>query len=315
MNRDQPTDLACQLPLYRPLQPDIRSQSIQIPLSAGLTCPGYVLSRTDLTPFRCPGGSVLYLHGIQSHPGWFIGSAQAIARSGLTVVMLTRRGSGSSDLPRGHARSAGVLLADLDFAVDWLAGENQQGPCRGLGVSWGGKWLAAWAASRREVPLASLTLAAPGICARRGPSGWTKLRIAAALLTGRSRTRFAFGLDDPHLFTENPEMIDAMTADTLKLTDATARFLFASRQMDRALFKAPAGAIDLPVSLVLSAQDRIIDNDATRQELLRLVSGPERLTVHELPGQHTLEFEPDAQNYYRVLVESLPPQITRTLSG
>ena len=49
---------------------------------------------------------VLYLHGIQSHPGWFVGLAAALSARGHPVYLVTRRGSGRNRLARGHAASA-----------------------------------------------------------------------------------------------------------------------------------------------------------------------------------------------------------------
>ncbi len=48
--------------------------------------------------------AVVYLHGIQSHPGWFVGSAAALAARGHPVFQPTRRGSGDNRLDRGPSR-------------------------------------------------------------------------------------------------------------------------------------------------------------------------------------------------------------------
>ncbi len=48
---------------------------------------------------------ILYIHGIQSHPGWFFGSAMQMAANGSEVYQVTRRGSGGNVRAKGHARS------------------------------------------------------------------------------------------------------------------------------------------------------------------------------------------------------------------
>ena len=65
---------------------------------------------------------ILYLHGIQSHGGWFEGSASRLAQAGLAVLLPDRRGSGRNQIARGHTPSAGRLLADVCELADVLQG-------------------------------------------------------------------------------------------------------------------------------------------------------------------------------------------------
>ena len=70
---------------------------------------------------------MLYLHGIQSHGGWFEGSACYLAEKGLHVLLPDRRGSGLNEAERGHARSAGRLLQDVVETMAWLKGKTGTG--------------------------------------------------------------------------------------------------------------------------------------------------------------------------------------------
>jgi len=249
---------------------------------------------------RCP---VLYLHGIQSHPGWFAGSGAALAEAGFPVFQVVRRGSADNRRDRGHARSASQLLADVRTAHKFALERTGAARAHLLGVSWGGKLAAAAAVQHRDArDLASLTLIAPGICAKVGLSVWRQLAVGLSLLPF-PKARFDIPLGEAERFTDNEPMRAYLRSDPLALHRATARFLFASRQLDRLLREADRGSIGAATALVLASRDRIIDNAATQEELDRLTGG--QCTVHELPAAHVLEFEPDPRPFYDLLIAAL----------
>ena len=234
---------------------------------------------------------VLYVHGIQSHPGWFVKSASALADDGHDVYQVTRRGSGDNLAGRGQAQSAGQLLDDLERAGRFALERSAATSLHLMGVSWGGKLCACYAVdARRSVDIASLTLLAPGIVPRVDVPATTKLSIALALLVCPHR-RFDIPLSDPELFTDNPAMRQYLASDPCRLHRATARFLYASRQLDIRLRRAARGALAMPTTLILAASDKIVDNQPTLAAIERLCR--EKISVRTLPGAHTLEFEPD----------------------
>ncbi|MFP4105293.1 MAG: alpha/beta fold hydrolase [Phycisphaerae bacterium] len=247
---------------------------------------------------------VLHLHGIQSHPGWFVGSCSHLAGRGYSVYQLTRRGSGNNRRGRGHADSPDQLLDDLQHIVEAVLAETDAEKLHLVGVSWGGKWAAAWLTARAEAQskIASLTLSAPGISPLVDVSTGTKLRIAGSLLVA-SRKRFPLPLDDPKLFTDNPPMRDFIAEDPLALHEATARFLYVSRKMDEMIGRASEGQLQLPTSLILAETDPIIDNGQVEQVVRRLSADEPQVVT--LPGCHTLDFEPDPSEYYRTLTDCL----------
>ena len=246
---------------------------------------------------------VLYVHGIQSHPGWFYGSAMILAEAGHTVFQVTRRGSGDNTTARGHARSMGVLLEDMKTVCDFVLDEADAKQLHLLGVSWGGKLATAFAAgpSATDV-IASLTLVAPGIKTPLDVSFTTKLLIAASLLVW-PRWRFAIPLNDVELFTDNDEMRDYLREDPYRLHKATAKLLYVSRTLDRKLARTPPDSLTIPTTLILAGRDRIIDNAATEQFVKHLSSN--QLRTVELDGAHTLEFEPDPAPLYRAIIEAV----------
>jgi len=246
-----------------------------------------------------PHPPVLYVHGIQSHPGWFAGSAAALADEGYEVYQVTRRGSGDNEVDRGHADSADQLLDDVEAACRFVLARGGARRLHLVGVSWGGKLLAAFAAGRTPQPrIASLTLLTPGIVPRVDVATGTKLAVAVCLAVAPRRL-FDIPLNDVGLFTDNEAMRRYLRDDPLSLHRATARFLCASRRLDGIIRRAPAGAISAPTTLVLASRDRIIRNAPTRAIVDRLTAG--KAVVAELQGAHTLEFESDPGPLYRTL--------------
>ncbi len=245
---------------------------------------------------------VLYLHGIQSHPGWFFGSAARLARNGHEVFQVTRRGSGANQVDRGHARSTGQLLTDVRTAVRFVLEKTGSQRLSLAGVSWGGKLAAAYCAAPENTgQIASLTLVAPGIVSRVDVSPAIKLKIAACLLA-RPRAKFAIPLDEPELFTDNPPMQEFLRTDPLALHRATARFMYVSRRLDRLIARAKKGSLEMPVTLILSRDDKIIDSDAVRTVVMRLTN--ERAEVISLDGRHTLEFQQDPSEFNQALIDA-----------
>jgi len=246
---------------------------------------------------------VLMLHGIQSHPGWFVGSADAMAAAGHAVFQFQRRGSGTNPPPRGHARSPRQLLADLDTAVRHVREATGSDRLHLVGISWGGKYAACYALDpARAARLRSLTLVAPGFLPRVDVSLAKKIAIGVCAAVAPT-ARFAIPLNDPALFTDNPAMRQYLRDDPHRLMRATAGFLLTSRRMDRAIGRAPAGGLALPVHLLLARRDRIIHNTETKALLARLAGGS--LQTVELDGAHTLEFEPDFTPLCRTVTEAL----------
>jgi alpha-beta hydrolase superfamily lysophospholipase len=254
-------------------------------------------------PNQPKGKPVLVLHGIESHPLWFVGSADCLAAAGHDVYQLQRRGSGAAAEDRGHADSPAQLLADLDAAATYILTQTRADALHLLAISWGGKLAAAYALdAAHAAKLADLTLVAPGLAPRVDLTWQAKLRIALCALVA-PRRGFPVPLEDPALFTDTPDRQAYIREDPYRLQTVTARFLLTSWLLDRRLAGAAAGALNLPVRLILADRDRIIDNARTQAALARLAG--ENLHVHELCSAHTLEFEPDPQPFLELLVDAL----------
>lgn len=255
---------------------------------------GYTASARLWQPVS-PRGALLYLHGIQSHGLWFEASAQRLAEAGVMVLLPDRRGSGRNAVDRGHTPSSTRLIRDVAECLDELHVRSGRDRFHVLGVSWGGKLaLAAYPHMRQRV--ASLTLVAPGLFPKVDIPLAEKIRVGWSALAS-AEARFDIPLQQVDLFTENPSRQTFIRDDELVLRQATAKFLIASRKLDRQALAVAGEPEGPPIALFLAGQDRIIDNDRTRAFVRGLPWSCREIFEYE-HAHHTLDFEADPQRFF-----------------
>jgi alpha-beta hydrolase superfamily lysophospholipase len=244
---------------------------------------GYLWHSRRWDPAGPVRGSVVGLHGIQSHGGWYLHSGGRLAEAGYVVAFPDRRGCGENPADRGDA--PGGFRRMLDDIGEFLP--TLPRPRFVMGISWGGKL--AVALQRRHHGLTDgLILVAPGFCPRVRPPLGQRLRVLLARLFAPTR-QFPIPLNEPDLFTANPERQQFIADDPLALRTATARLMTESVRLDVYL-RFAAKHVTVPVLLLLAERDRIIDNAVTRRFVGRFSSVD--VSVIEYPGaHHTLEFE------------------------
>lgn len=263
-----------------------------LPLARDFPCSdGHVISTYEYLPaaeVQASGSTVIFLHGIQSHAGWYSGSCGELASRGHRVLFVNRRGSGIDPVHRGDTPGWRRLILDIQ---EFLMDDQKLHPGGGLrvlaGISWGGK-IAAALASRCPDLLDGVALLCPGLAPKVGLPLLQRLKIGFTRLF-RPQQPFPIPLDDPALFTGSQEWRSWLAQDSLSLKQATARFLVESVRLDIWL-KWQCRGWKLPTLLLLAGQERIIDNERTKQQVQGLCEGP--LTIHHYPeAHHTLEFE------------------------
>ncbi len=253
-----------------------------------------------------PGRAAVYLHGIQSHSGWFVRSCDFLRQAGLTVLAAERRGSGMNQQDRGHCESAEQLVEDLNRVVEWLRQRTGAEQVDVVAVSWSGK-LALVYAERFAAKVRSVVLVAPGLCPRIDISLREKISVGVSGVINPHKL-YSIPLTEPTLFTANPVMQEYLAGDKLMLKEATASFFLASKKLDF-LARQAVGRISAPVYLFLAGQDRIVDNEATVRYLQPVLTarGQPSYTIYPA-AHHTLDFEPDPQSYFRDLARILLPE-------
>jgi alpha-beta hydrolase superfamily lysophospholipase len=252
---------------------------------------------------REPRGSLVFLHGIQSHAGWYGWSRRKLAEAGWHLVMPDRRGSGRNETERGHAPSAARLIGD----VAELTEAHARRPTVLIAVSWGAKLGTILAAERPDL-FDGLALLYPGLRTQLTIPLAKRWAIRAAVDGGLDRLRVRLPLDDPALFTDQPAARRRIAADPLAVRKVTLAFLSATLELDRRL-PVLLPRLTLPTLMMLAGRDRIVDNRRTRQ-LFDTIPASEKV-LHEFgQARHTFEFEPDREEILAVLLawlETLPP--------
>ena len=253
-----------------------------------------------------PIGYVVALHGIQSHSGWYDYSSERLCEAGYDVRFIDRRGAGLNQQSRGDAVHEQRLVNDVvQFLGDVRHQRNQIAPTSPvilLAVSWGSK-LAAVIAGKRPELLDVLVLLYPGICALIGPTWFQKLQLALAKKVGIRRKLVPVPLDDATLFTGEAKWQQFIREDSLGLKQVTISFLLADRELSRLSLKM-RDRIRCPVLLMLAGNDCIIDNVATKQYYECLAS-THRTLIEYPEAQHTLEFEPNRDQFVSDLLKWL----------
>jgi acylglycerol lipase len=211
----------------------------------------------------------LYLHGIESHAGWFRDAAERLKLAGFPVYCFDRRGSGLNRENRGHL--SGHVPRGVDLLDDlhaWIRHLRAVHPTHSLfltGLSWGGKYALAYDLLHPGM-IEGLVLITPGIKPKIGLRFGQKLAVLRdAILSPHRQHRVPI---QPEMFTNTPKHLDFIRNDPLRLHTVSARFLWQSRRMDRLLERSD-GSSHAPVLLFLAGKDRIIDNDATRRFFAR----------------------------------------------
>ncbi len=263
-----------------------------------ITLPDGYEAYARLYPAATCRGAVLYFHGIQSHCGWYDASAKRMQAAGFTVLVPDRRGSGRNTLDRGHADSVQQLLDDGLACADHLRDITQHPRVHLAGISWGGKLVAALHATRPETT-ASLCMITPGIFPLVGVSKTEMFRIGMSMVSAPHK-HYDIPLNDPTMFTAVPEWIEFLENDPHQIHQATAGFFLASRRMDKIVAKL-GRATPVPLHLMLAADECIIDNDKTTDFVRKLRWPDTGITTYE-NSRHTLEFDPDHEQFFADLV-------------
>jgi alpha-beta hydrolase superfamily lysophospholipase len=230
-----------------------------------------------------PVATLVLVHGMMSHSGWFRELARMLAALQINVVGADRRGSGLNQRDRGDAPSRQILLSDLRRVMDH---EESGIPLYLAGWCWGAV-LAVNAALEFGSKFKGLVLLAPGLI----PSA----RIKRALQDDIEALQHA--ASPPHLlrspvkdemFTDIPQFRELIAQDVLAVREFTPRFIQVSRQM-QLVAAARLAQLTHPVLLLLAALDQAVDNKTTLARFQKLRGAA--VTSATLPCNHGMQFE------------------------
>jgi len=250
-----------------------------------------------------PRGYVVSLHGIQSHSGWYHYSSERMSDQGFDVRFLDRRGSGLNGHERGHTPHYERLLHDVrQFLAAVRAERDIERPGAPIiltGISWGGKVAAAVGIRFPEL-IDGVGLLYPGICAKVQPTGLQRRLLKLGISQGKGKLRVPIPLDDPALFTGEPEWQSFIKNDRYALRQVSLEFLQASISLE-SLIQTEASKLSAPLLMLLAGGDEIIDNDRTVGLMTKFGSPQENLIIYQ-KARHTLEFEPNRHEIFNDLL-------------
>lgn len=247
--------------------------------------------------------TIVLLHGIQSHGGWYAYSCSRLAAVGHEVYLLDRRGSGLNTLDRGHASHEDRLVHDVTQWLEYVRkNQSRSRPVVLAGLSWGGK-LALSIGLRRTELVDGLALLYPGLVSRISASRLQRLALQAAFVCGVRKARLPIPLIAPEMFTDEPHWQEFIRRDELALRRVSTSFLQANLRLTDEIQRA-ARPLAKPLLMLLAGRDRIIDNERTRELYRRLDGGNGRLVEYP-EACHTLEFEPNPDRFIADLVRWL----------
>ncbi len=227
---------------------------------------------------------VIYLHGLESHMGWFINLAEFLVSKDINTYAFDRRGSG---LNKNNARnfSSRYMSSDLKIFIDLVKEEHPKSSVFLIGLCLGGK-IAVDFFSYHKDRLNGLILISPSLKTRLKFSLPDKLSILF-----RPNSLLKVPIEDT-MFTSNEKYLKYIKSDSLRLRHIPAEHLLEIAKMERHLVKA-SNNIRLPVLLMLAGIDEIIDTRAVRRWYERLPSSDKTLKFYK-GYHHLLTFEENA---------------------
>jgi alpha-beta hydrolase superfamily lysophospholipase len=270
----------------------------------------------------CAGGgigpSILILHGLYSHMGWYRRLGESLAAQGAAVFLLDRRGAGISGGLAGHMQSWRHVADDLLRVVARIRALRPGWEVCALGISLGATMMLATSLVERGAFRRHAALS-PGLApALRLPFA----RRAGLAWSAWARPRFLYELPfTAEQLTDRVALRDRLWNDPLRTRLVTSRFLLEVFRMQR-FVRQNIVRLDAPLLALVAADDAMVDNEAALGILRSVRRTPVRVEIYErachvLPASvpmseltgriwHWFTAEDDALDR-RVVIHSVPP--------
>ncbi len=234
------------------------------------------------------GSVIVYLHGIESHSGWFCQIASMLRGKGFTVYGIDRKGSGLNQEGRGDIEDYNAFFDDIEDAHKFVKEQNIRKKVYLLGICWGAL-LAVNYAIRKKVMPDGLILLSPAIYRKVDLSATAKIAVKAGSLF-YPKIRFRIPIRG-RMFTDNPRYRDFIENDSVRLRSLTSRFFQQIMRME-ADFEPIKNSLLLPVMVMLAGHDEIVDNIRVKKWFGEVLSRDKVMRVFE-DFHHIMPFEED----------------------
>jgi len=240
---------------------------------------------------------VLYLHGIEGHSQWFENTASVLNERGLTVYAPDRRGCGMNGQSRGHIRNYRILLADLESQLRLIRRQHRGNPVFLMANCWSAKLAAILAQVDYKStdlsllpPFAGLILTSPAIYTRIDLSLPTKLKIAFSWLRGAQGQMQLWPIPlTTTMLTNNPDYLDYLQKDPLRLTNVTTSFLVQTFLLSLKA-KEVAKNIKIPTLILQAGVDEIVNIEKLENWYEEIPAADKAMRVFP-EVDHSLDFD------------------------
>jgi alpha-beta hydrolase superfamily lysophospholipase len=236
--------------------------------------------------------TLVLLHGLGAHTGWFIDMGNELHARGLTVYAMDHRGFGRSEGTRGHVRSGAVYPRDIIAFLRETRKRRPNSPIFILGHSMGGIFalnVASDEAVRQQKLLAGVILMNPWIDDKTKVSPAAVASLVVSGMMGSSRHFKAAG--GTETMTTNPEAIAMLEGDPHWVRTQSASFLYQITRMRLGVL-ARARQTQLPALVIQCEQDLAVVPSATRRMFDALASADKTWKTYA-DFAHDAEFEPE----------------------
>ena len=232
--------------------------------------------------------TLLLMHGLGAHSGWFIDMGNEIAARGVNVYAIDHQGFGRSGGKRGHVDQWQSFLTDIDHLVDVMGSDLPDSKRFILGHSMGGVFATHYTAAHQD-KLAGVILLNPWI------ADTTKVslgRVISILLGGLRGSDAIVTLPDTgatNTMTTNPEAARFLQEDTYWVNQRTKGFYWQLTQM-RGQTLARAAKITIPALVLQADDDLAVTIPGTRKAYERLASA-DKTYINYPDFDHDSEFQ------------------------
>ena len=182
---------------------------------------------TPLHP-RGTGPCLIFIHGIESHSGWFSEVGEKLADEGLETYALDRRGSGLNKEGRGDLEDFHRLIQDIDdfFLEKKLTDRN----CILIGLCWGAK-TALYFFLQHPQKISKIIFFTPGFKTKLHMPFIKKIKWLLAL--GFAPHSILSLPIKPEMFTEDRIYLNRIKEDSLRLKNITGRFFKENLRLEK----------------------------------------------------------------------------------
>ena len=237
---------------------------------------------------------ILVMHGLESHSGWFWQTGEQLSSFGHPVYLVDRQGSGRSEAPRGDCKNYHIIVHDIEVVAQYLIEKYHSDKVIVLGHCFGAIPSTIYTMKNPD-KVKALILSTPAIFTKADLSIKEKLDVFGSKISGKT-IMIDTPIKEHSLFTTDPDYLEFIEEDTLKLSEATARFFFEIAHA-RIYINTHKKSLVVPVFMATAGKDEICDNVKNVNFFEHI--GSEDKTHNNYPGAvHILEYSSEKKQFF-----------------